>query len=409
MPIDQLFVLEFKLGQHGHKGVDDGKEHGADTGEEEGVCVQGDHPLGIVEDHVEPHIGLDEPGDTAHDEAKHGPKHKFHRRRHLDRAGLPDGHEGDEDGEPHGEVLTPGDELPGEQFHPHRLRGIPQKVMAPDAHADKQVDHDDGLDDTGTIEGTPGEERNEEVPHAGGVNEGVAVRHHIQPPPVDILEDQGVHRQRVEGIAEESKETIDKDQHTRRKQDDGIDDGIDGAAGDRHDEDRHAVVIHVDGVLILFAEQFHEAGNAKGGAQELPQGVRPLTVFAQHCLEDVVGEEEDIDHDGGGAEHEEDAADNGHTVKGNRQGPVKGVEGVEEAEEASCPADHDADDLQPEVGNHQLWVFDRFVDEIGNEEIESTKNSHVDEAINADDGVRGEHGVVQFGGGRFNIARANRI
>ena len=371
--------------------------------------MQGNHPLGVMEDHIETHVGLDEAGDAAHDKAEHGSKYKFQRGGHLDRAGFPDGDDGDKDGEPHGEVLTPGDELPGEQFHPHGLRGIAQQVMAPNTHRDEQVDHDDGLDHTGAIEGTPGEQRHQEVPHTCGVDERVAIRHHIQPPPVDVLEDERVHGERIEGIAKEGKETIDKNEHTRGEEDDGVDDGIDGTTGNRDDENRHAVVIHVDGFFVLFAEQFHEAGNAKGGAQELTQGVGTIAVLAQHGLEDVVREEENVDHDGSGTKHEEDAADDGDTVKGNRQGPVKGVEGVEETEEAGCPAHHDADNLQPEVGDHQFGVLDGFVDEVGNEEVESAENGHVDEAINAHNGVRGEHGVIQFGGGRFNIPGAQGV
>ncbi len=409
MHVDQFLVLELQSGEHGYQCVDDREEHGAHTSEEEGVRVQGNHPLGVVEDHIEPHISLDEPGDAAHDKAEHGPEHKFHRRRHLHRAGLPDSHKRDEYGEPHGEVLPPGDELPGEQFHPHGLGGIPQQVMAPNAHGDQQVDHDDGLDHVGSVEGTPGEQRYQEVPHSGGVDEGVAVRHHIQPPPVDILEDERIHRQGVKRIAKEGKETIDKNEHACGKEDNGVDDGINGAAGNRHDEYRHAVVIHVDGFFILFAEQLHQTGDAKGSAQELTESIRTLAVFAQDGLEDVIGEEEDIDHDGGGTEHEEDAAEYGYTVKGNWQRPVKGVERVEETEEAGCPAHHHPDDLQPEVGDHQFGVLDRFLDEEGHEEIECTEDSHIDKAVNAHDGVRGEHGVIQFGGRRFNITRANRV
>ena len=160
--------------------------------------------------------------------------------------------------------------------------------MAPDAHGDQQVDHDDGLDHVGTVERAPGEQRDQKVPHAGGVNEGIAICHHIQAPPVDILEDERVYRQGVKRIAKQGKETIDENEHACRKQNDGVDDGINGAAGNRHDEDRHAVVIHVDGFLIFFAEQFHQAGNAECGAQELTQGVGTVAVLAQHRLEDVV-------------------------------------------------------------------------------------------------------------------------
>ena len=55
----------------------------------------------------------------------------------------------------------------------------------------------------------------EQVPHAGGIDERVSIRHHIQSPPVDILEDQRIYCQWIERIAKQGKETIHQDENTR--------------------------------------------------------------------------------------------------------------------------------------------------------------------------------------------------
>jgi len=49
-------------------------------------------------------------------------------------------------------------------------------------------------------------------------------------------------------------------------------------------------------------------------------------------------------------------------------------------------------------------MFDRLLDEIRNEKIKRPEDCHIHEAINTHDRMSGEHGVIQFGGGRFDIA-----
>ena len=48
--------------------------------------------------------------------------------------------------------------------------------------------------------------------------------------------------------------------------------------------------------LVFFAEELHQPRNAIGGAQKLGKGVRAGIALAKHGTEQVVGEDQDVDH-----------------------------------------------------------------------------------------------------------------
>ena len=200
--VDQGLAAELELGEHGHQGVEYREEHHAHAGQQESMGMQCDHPLGIVKHHVQPNVGLDQAGDPAHHKAEHGAQGELEGGCHLDRAGQPHRHHRGKDGQSHGKELAPGDELSGEEPHHHRLGGITQEVVAPHSHRNQQVDHDDRLDHIGPKEPPSCQQRDEQVPHPGGVDQGVAIRHHIQAPPVPVLVEQGIHPVGVERRAE---------------------------------------------------------------------------------------------------------------------------------------------------------------------------------------------------------------
>ena len=72
MDVDQGLATELQLGQHGDQGIEDREQHCPHAGEQEGVSVKGDDPLGVVEHQVQREVGLEEPRCATHDEAKHG-------------------------------------------------------------------------------------------------------------------------------------------------------------------------------------------------------------------------------------------------------------------------------------------------------------------------------------------------